>query len=67
MRRDFTMNALYIDQDGMLHDPLGGLPDLQARLIRFVGDADQRIAEDYLRILRFFRFNAYYGDLSEGF
>lgn len=61
-RRDFTINALYADADGTLHDPLGtGLSDLEARRVRFIGDARQRIAEDYLRILRFFRFHACYG------
>ncbi|MEM7523675.1 MAG: CCA tRNA nucleotidyltransferase, partial [Pseudomonadota bacterium] len=58
-RRDFTMNALYARTDGAVIDPLGaGLHDLAARRLRFVGDADTRIAEDYLRILRFFRFHA---------
>ncbi|WP_050527061.1 CCA tRNA nucleotidyltransferase [Pseudorhodobacter aquimaris] len=61
-RRDFTMNALYARSDGAVVDPLGGLPDLRARRVRFVGDATQRITEDYLRILRFFRFFAWYGD-----
>jgi poly(A) polymerase len=61
-RRDFTMNALYADPDGTIHDPVGGLDDLAARRIRFVGDARARIAEDYLRILRFFRFAAWYGE-----
>ncbi|MEJ6403282.1 CCA tRNA nucleotidyltransferase [Yoonia sp. 2307UL14-13] len=60
-RRDFTMNALYADADGNIADPLGGLPDLQARRIRFIEDPEQRIKEDYLRILRFFRFHAWYG------
>ncbi|MGI9479332.1 MAG: CCA tRNA nucleotidyltransferase [Hyphomicrobiaceae bacterium] len=60
-RRDLTMNALYADADGTLFDPLGGLEDLQHRRIRFVGDAVTRIREDYLRILRFFRFFAQYG------
>ncbi|WP_255014134.1 CCA tRNA nucleotidyltransferase [Roseovarius sp. M141] len=60
-RRDFTMNALYADADGVVIDPLGGLPDALARRVRFVGDAGQRIVEDYLRILRFFRFHAQYG------
>ncbi|MDX8353073.1 CCA tRNA nucleotidyltransferase [Cognatiyoonia sp. IB215182] len=60
-RRDFTMNALYAGPDGMVADPLGGLPDLLARRVRFIEDADQRIKEDYLRILRFFRFHAWYG------
>ena len=65
-RRDFTMNALYAHADGTVLDPLGGLPDLLARRVRFVGDADARIAEDYLRILRFFRFHAQYGDPEQG-
>ncbi len=65
-RRDFTMNALYAGPDGHLVDPLGGLHDLQARRVRFIEDADQRIKEDYLRILRFFRFYAWYGDPAEG-
>tara|TARA_R110002096_G_scaffold24713_17_gene77799 strand:- start:2835 stop:4034 length:1200 start_codon:yes stop_codon:yes gene_type:complete len=60
-RRDFTMNAIYAQPDGTVVDPLGGLPDLLARHLRFVGDPAQRIAEDYLRILRFFRFTAWYG------
>ncbi|PVA10749.1 CCA tRNA nucleotidyltransferase [Pelagivirga sediminicola] len=60
-RRDFTMNALYADAGGQVIDPLGGLADALARRVRFVGDAGQRIAEDYLRILRFFRFHAQYG------
>ncbi len=65
-RRDFTMNALYADAEGRIVDPLGGLPDLEARRVRFVGDADARIREDYLRILRFFRFHAWYGDPDAG-
>lgn len=60
-RRDFTMNALYADVDGRVYDPVGGLPDLETRTIRFIGDARARIEEDYLRILRFFRFFAWYG------
>lgn len=65
-RRDFTMNALYADHAGNVLDPLGGLPDLMARRVRFIEDASARIAEDYLRILRFFRFHAWYGDDAEG-
>lgn len=65
-RRDFTMNALYADRHGAVTDPVGGLPDLAARRFRFIGDADARIAEDYLRILRFFRFHAWYGDAALG-
>lgn len=62
-RRDFTMNALYADRSGAVFDPLGsGLADLAARRVRFIGDAAARISEDYLRILRFFRFAAIYGD-----
>ncbi len=60
-RRDFTLNALYAGADGTLYDPLGGYEDLLAGRVRFIGDAAARIREDYLRILRFFRFNAYYG------
>ncbi|MBU9698286.1 CCA tRNA nucleotidyltransferase [Rhodobacteraceae bacterium HSP-20] len=65
-RRDFTMNAIYARADGTVVDPLGGLPDLRARHVRFVGDPDRRIREDYLRILRFFRFTAWYGDPALG-
>lgn len=65
-RRDFTMNALYAQADGTVIDPLGGLPDLLARRLRFVGDPQARITEDALRILRFFRFFAQYGDPAEG-
>lgn len=66
-RRDFTMNALYADANGDVVDPLGGLKDLEARVVRFIGNAEDRIHEDYLRILRFFRFSAWYGDPSKGF
>ncbi|PLS22867.1 CCA tRNA nucleotidyltransferase [Neptunicoccus cionae] len=65
-RRDFTMNALYAGADGRVVDPLNGLPDLIARRLRFIEDADRRIKEDYLRILRYFRFFAWYGDQSSG-
>ena len=65
-RRDLTMNALYAEPSGEVVDPLGGLPDLIARRVRFVGDPEQRIREDYLRILRFFRFHAVYGDPAQG-
>ena len=61
-RRDFTMNALYLDHAGRLYDPTGrGIADARVRCVRFIGDADERIKEDYLRILRFFRFYAQYG------
>ena len=60
-RRDFTMNALYCDREGRILDPLGGYHDLIARRVRFAGDAAARIQEDYLRILRFFRFHAVFG------
>ncbi|WP_209506902.1 MULTISPECIES: CCA tRNA nucleotidyltransferase [unclassified Ruegeria] len=66
-RRDFTMNALYAKPDGTVLDPLGGLPDLQARRVRFIGEAEDRIREDYLRSLRYFRFHAWYGDPDAGF
>ena len=60
-RRDFTINALYCDADGTIFDPLGGLADIETRTVRFAGDPHARIREDYLRILRFFRFYARYG------
>ena len=60
-RRDLTINALYVDVDGEVIDPVGGLPDIEGGVVRFIGDAGERIAEDYLRILRFFRFFAWYG------
>ena len=59
-RRDFTINGLSVDADGVVHDHVGGLADIAARRVRFIGDASQRIAEDYLRILRFFRMHAAY-------
>ena len=60
-RRDFTINAMSCELDGTLHDPMGGRADLAAGRVRFVGEARRRIAEDYLRILRFFRFHARFG------
>ena len=60
-RRDFTVNALSLGRDGRLHDTTGGVADLAAGRLRFIGDAATRIREDYLRILRFFRFHAAYG------
>lgn len=60
-RRDFTINGLSVDAAGIVHDHVGGLADIAARRVRFIGDPDRRIAEDYLRILRFFRFHAAYG------
>lgn len=66
-RRDFTMNALYATPEGRLVDPLGGLDDLLARKVRFIEDATARIQEDYLRILRFFRFSAWYSRQETGF
>jgi poly(A) polymerase len=66
-RRDFTMNALYAGIDGVVIDPLDGLPDLLARRVRFIGSATERIQEDYLRSLRYFRFQAWYGDPNKGF
>jgi poly(A) polymerase len=60
-RRDFTVNALSASADGTVYDYVGGLRDIAARRVRFIGEADKRIAEDYLRILRFFRFHAWYG------
>jgi poly(A) polymerase len=60
-RRDFTINGLSVDAEGVVHDHVGGLDDIAARRVRFIGDPAQRIAEDYLRILRFFRIHAAYG------
>jgi poly(A) polymerase len=60
-RRDFTMNGLSVDARGVVHDHVGGLADVAARRVRFIGDPDRRIAEDYLRILRFFRIHAAFG------
>lgn len=60
-RRDFTVNALYARANGDVIDHVGGLADIEKREFRFIGDAEQRINEDYLRILRFFRFFAWYG------
>jgi tRNA nucleotidyltransferase/poly(A) polymerase len=60
-RRDFTINGLSVDAAGVVHDHVGGLSDIAARRVRFIGDPDLRIAEDYLRILRFFRIHAAYG------
>ncbi|MDU8927894.1 CCA tRNA nucleotidyltransferase [Alisedimentitalea sp. MJ-SS2] len=65
-RRDFTMNALYADASGQVIDPLGGLGDLNARRVRFIENPVERIREDYLRTLRFFRFHAWYGDAQAG-
>jgi poly(A) polymerase len=61
-RRDFTINALSASTDGTVFDYVGGLDDIAARRVRFIGDPNQRIAEDYLRILRFFRFHANFAD-----
>ena len=65
-RRDFTVNALYARRDGTVLDPLGGLDDVKAHRIRFIGEAETRIREDMLRILRFFRFHAWYGAEGAG-
>jgi poly(A) polymerase len=61
LRRDFTVNGLSVDADGVVHDHVGGLDDITAKRVRFIGDPNQRISEDYLRILRFFRIHAAYG------
>lgn len=61
-RRDFTINSLYADQDGVIIDLVGGLADIAARRVRFIGDPIARIREDYLRILRFFRFQSDYAE-----
>ena len=61
VRRDFTINAIFLAADGTIHDPVGGFADLQARRVRFVGDPATRIAEDVLRLLRYYRFEARFG------
>lgn len=61
LRRDFTMNALYADRYGQIYDYVDGLKDIHTQTLRFIGEAEQRIREDYLRILRFFRFFSWYG------
>jgi poly(A) polymerase len=61
-RRDFTINALSVGADGVVHDHVGGLDDIAGRRVRFIGEAEKRIAEDYLRILRFFRMHAAFGE-----
>lgn len=66
-RRDFTINALYCDPSGRIFDPVDGLPDIAKRRIRFINNPHDRIKEDYLRILRFFRFHAHYADPEGGF
>ena len=60
-RRDFTINGLSVDAEGVVHDYVGGLDDIAAKRVRFIGDPERRIAEDYLRILRFFRIHAAFG------
>jgi len=67
MRRDFTINALYADRWGTLHDPVGGLADVAPTRVRFIGKAEDRIREDYLRSLRYFRFHARYVAAETGF
>lgn len=64
-RRDFTINAIFLDPDGTIRDPVGGLSDLRAHRVRFVGDPATRIAEDVLRILRYYRFEACFGTGEE--
>lgn len=63
-RRDFTVNALYLDPEGRLYDPVGGLADVRARRLRFIGDPARRLAEDRLRLLRYFRFMAVMGGVE---
>lgn len=65
-RRDFTINAMSVSPDGQLHDYFGGVDDLMSGLVRFVGDPARRIQEDYLRILRFFRFRTRFGTQDDG-
>ena len=62
LRRDFTINSIYLKQNGDIYDPHNGIQHLKKRKITFIGDPNERINEDYLRILRYFRFNAFYGN-----
>lgn len=64
-RRDFTMNALYLDSAGRIYDYFNGQADLQEGIVRFIGDPKARIQEDYLRILRYYRFDLYYGKCTD--
>ncbi len=66
LRRDLTINAIYADQRGQISDPVGGQADLAAAHVQFIGKAEERIREDYLRSLRFFRFYALFGDEAQG-
>ena len=61
-RRDFTINSIYLKQNGDIYDPYNGIQDLKEKKVTFIGEPNERINEDYLRILRFFRFNAFYGN-----
>ncbi len=65
-RRDFTINAIYLTPEGRLYDPVGGIADAKTGTVRFIGDAATRIREDYLRILRFFRFTARFSERCDG-
>jgi len=65
MRRDFTMNALYMTIDGEILDPISGFEDLVSGRVRFIGEPEKRIREDYLRVLRYFRFLTIYGEKAE--
>jgi len=64
LRRDFTINAVYADIEGRIFDPFNGISDLQNGVIKFIGTADERIQEDYLRILRYFRFFTQYSKID---
>jgi len=66
-RRDFTINAIYSDLKGEIYDPLGGLKDLENKIVKFIGDPNERIREDYLRILRYFRFYTQYSNHQHDF
>tara|TARA_B110000438_G_C15789852_1_gene640141 strand:- start:783 stop:2081 length:1299 start_codon:yes stop_codon:yes gene_type:complete len=63
-RRDFTINAIYVDIEGRIYDPLGGVTDLQKGIVKFIGSPELRIQEDYLRILRYFRFFLHYSNID---
>ena len=64
-RRDFTINALYMNSDGDIYDPFDGVSDLNSGIVKFIGDPEKRIKEDYLRILRYYRFLSFYYSLYD--
>ena len=64
-RRDISINAIYLDENGKIYDPQGGVEDLRKKQVKFIGDPNKRIQEDYLRILRFLRFSIQYDSSTD--